>query len=139
MSARWGTVPSGSDQGNDAIDREEERAARAARESERRDRIEQGDQNWLRDLATAGFVSLGSRDIPGAKAHYMKAISLARDSGISGSPSLANSFYGLGLCLVEEKNFSQAARAFERALEADPDRETKREIKEELRKIKARR
>ncbi len=90
----------------------------------------------VRDLEEKGFVSYLSQDLAGARSDYMQAIALAKKAGLSESPSLARAYLGLGLCLAESGDKAHAVKAFQKGLEAGPSDDTKRELEDQLARLK---
>jgi len=112
---------------------DEDRYAAAADELSRLDgALDPGDRRRIRYEERQGLVAFRRGDCERAKAHYVEALKLASSLGLSDA-SVADSYAGVGFCLLAQGRADLGARFLRKALEAGPSPQTRRRVLERLR------
>lgn len=92
------------------------------------------DQRRVRYHERLGHIAYLKKDISKAKNHFMQALELASVLGFTGS-DVADSYLGMGLCLIEEQDLRTAEQYLYAALKTRPSPETRHRAKGELNKL----
>lgn len=82
-----------------------------------------------------GYIYWLEKNYPQARAAFLSSISEADRMGQGGS-STAETFAKLGLCWSAENNDVEAAAAFEKGLQSNPDDATRRFLSDQLRRLR---
>ena len=95
------------------------------------------DPRRVRYLERMGTLALIENSPSEAKSHFKNALKLTIELGIRG-PSVADSYFGMARCLLLDGNEAYAEKFLRRALQTRPSPQTRRRIKDELRKLHSR-
>lgn len=94
----------------------------------------ENDRRWVNYYERSGLLAYLRDEIPKAKALYLDAIHFASVLGVQGH-AVADSYLGLGLCLVAEEKPAEAESYLRRALETGPAPGTQRRAEKELQRL----
>lgn len=97
--------------------------------------LAENDQRWVNYYERMGLLSYLQGQIPKAKALYLEAIRFASVLRVQGQ-AVADSYLGMGLCIVAEDNPREAEGYLLKALESGPAAGTARRAEKELRRIR---
>ncbi len=93
------------------------------------------DRRRVRFQERLGVISLRQNDFGSAMAAFTDGLKLAYDSGYA-DESVADAYVGLGMALTASKNWSDAARAYRKAISIGPSASALQIANEQLRQVK---
>lgn len=92
------------------------------------------DGRWVAYYEMKGRLAWLENNVPKAKAAFEEGLRLAAKRGFN-MPSVADSYVGMGLCLVKQGEDAAAMRYFSKALELGPSDPARRQVQDELRRM----